>query len=145
MAQAPFSVHPRANEVRRKIADKQELVLLDESGRIYGFIDIDKLTRDDAPPSYVRGMIEAGEIDGQNTQLLWVWLPQARPGKWQKKQSNTPSLSVGDDLTFPEEGEVIDLYNYRSEELHSSVLVMSYPEQRKRITAKTNALIVRVV
>ncbi len=117
--------HPTKNEIIKIMKQKNSLILGDHDGRLYGFID-----KKNELNIKMHDLQQTN--DEQSTFMLWIFLPSHRKGAYKREKDKSMPEEVlldGDDLVFPEQGDVITVYNINNDKIYGTITIESYPER----------------
>lgn len=123
-----ISYKPTIKVLNTLLKEEPENFYADDQGRLYGVVE------DEDNPIYM-DLSSKGEIDGQNSKLFFIWLPDLMRGVFAKKKKrevgSLSNLSESEVLLFPSDNESIDLkrYNDYDSDPVMTISVRYYPEK----------------
>lgn len=119
---------PSKSQIVSIIKSADYPIYRDELGRQYGFASHTENNRSD---ELIKLLIDTGEIDEQSTFLMWIWLPFHKRGVYTRSKDTRDNLD-GDEILFPEVGDIVEVENTRNVKQQVVLRIDSYPEIRKR-------------
>jgi hypothetical protein len=131
---------PNKSEILKIIKSNEFPIYIDQLGNYYGFLNrifniqssvlIDKL-------------IESGDVDQKSSFIMFVWLP-FHTKNINSKSKETKNNLIGEEITFPEEGDLIKLTDIHDSKLKIDIQVGIYPQIYLRRKRRTDIFIARI-